>query len=114
MTVEGEYRTQVQTHCCMETHSIVADWRADGLTVYLSTQFTAGVRAELADAFKLPRNRVRVVVDAMGGGLGSKSGAGNYARAVVALSARRRAGAARADGARSSSTPGTGLEHSSG
>lgn len=35
VTVEGEYRTQVQTHCCMETHSIVADWRADGLTVYL-------------------------------------------------------------------------------
>jgi len=86
VTVEGEYRTQVQTHCCMETHSIVADWRADGLTVYLSTQFTAGVRAELAAAFGLPRNRVRVVVDAMGGGFGSKSGAGNYARAAVALS----------------------------
>ena len=70
--VEGEFRTQVQTHCCMETHAIVADWRADGLTVYLSTQFTAGVRAELAEAFKLPRNLVRVVVDAMGGGFGSK------------------------------------------
>lgn len=91
ITVEGEYHTQVQTHCCMETHSIVADWRGDGLTVYLSTQFTAGVRAELADAFKLARNRVRVVVDAMGGGFGSKSTAGNYARAAVALS--RAAGA---------------------
>lgn len=91
VTVVGEYRTQVQTHCCMETHSIVADWRADGLTAYLSTQFTAGVRAELADAFKLPRNRVRVVVDAMGGGFGSKSSAGNYARAAVVLS--RAAGA---------------------
>ena len=44
VVVEGEFRTQVQTHCCMETHAIVADWRADGLTVYLSTQFTAGVR----------------------------------------------------------------------
>jgi xanthine dehydrogenase YagR molybdenum-binding subunit len=84
--VEGEFRTQVQTHCCMETHAIVADWRADGLTVYLSTQFTAGVRAELAKAFDLPRNRVRVVVDAMGGGFGSKSSAGNYARAAIALS----------------------------
>ena len=29
----------------MEPHGIVADWRADGLTVYMSTQFTAGVRA---------------------------------------------------------------------
>ena len=50
--VEGEFRTQVQTHCCAETHAIVADWRADGLTVYLSTQFTAGVRNELAEAFR--------------------------------------------------------------
>ena len=91
VVVEEEYRTQVQTHCCMETHAVVADWRSDGLTVYLSTQFTAGVRNELAQAFKLPRNRVRVVVDAMGGGFGSKSSAGNYARAAVALS--RAAGA---------------------
>ena len=89
--VEGEYRTQVQTHCCLETHSLVADWKSDGLTVYMSTQFTAGVRNELAEAFQLPRNRVRVVVDAMGGGFGSKSNAGNYVRAAVALS--RAAGA---------------------
>jgi xanthine dehydrogenase YagR molybdenum-binding subunit len=86
VVVEEDYRTQVQTHCCMETHSVVADWRPDGLTIYLSTQFTAGVRNELAEAFKLPRNQVRVVVDAMGGGFGSKSSAGNYARAAVALS----------------------------
>ena len=91
VVVEGEYRTQVQTHCCMETHSLVADWKADGLTIYMSTQFTAGVRNELAEAFQLPRNRVRVVVDAMGGGFGSKSSAGNYARAAVSLS--RAAGA---------------------
>jgi xanthine dehydrogenase YagR molybdenum-binding subunit len=88
---EGEFRTQVQTHCCAETHAVVADWRADGLTVHMSTQFTAGVRNELAEAFGLPRSRVRVVVDAMGGGFGSKSSAGNYVRAAVALS--RAAGA---------------------
>lgn len=91
VVVEGEYRTQVQTHCCMETHAVAADWRADGLTVYMSTQYTAGVRAELAHAFGIPLSRVRVVVDAMGGGFGSKSGAGNYVRAAVALS--RQAGA---------------------
>ena len=60
--VEGEFRTQVQTHCCLETHAVVADWRADGLTVYMSTQYAAGVRNELAAAFDLPRSRVRVVV----------------------------------------------------
>lgn len=86
VVVEGEFRTQVQTHCCMETHAVVADWRPDGLTVYMSTQYTAGVRRELAQVFGIPLNRVRVVVDAMGGGFGSKSGAGNYVRAAVALS----------------------------
>ena len=89
--VAGEYRTQVQTHCCMEPHGLVADWRKDGLTVYMSTQFTAGVRAELAEVFGLPLARVRVVVDAMGGGFGSKSSAGNYVRAAVALSRLARA-----------------------
>jgi xanthine dehydrogenase YagR molybdenum-binding subunit len=38
VVVEEEYATQVQTHCCLEPHAIVADWRADGLTVYMSTQ----------------------------------------------------------------------------
>jgi xanthine dehydrogenase YagR molybdenum-binding subunit len=91
IVVEGEFRTQVQTHCCLETHAVVADWRTDGLTVHISTQFTAGVRDELAKAFGLPLSRVRVIVGAMGGGFGSKSSAGNYARAAVALSRKARA-----------------------
>jgi xanthine dehydrogenase YagR molybdenum-binding subunit len=86
VVVKGEYGTQVQTHCCLEPHAIVADWRADGLTVHMSTQFTAGVRNELAEAFGLPLSRVRVVVDGMGGGFGSKSSLGNYGRIAVALS----------------------------
>jgi xanthine dehydrogenase YagR molybdenum-binding subunit len=91
IVVEGEYRTRTQTHCCLEPHAIVADWRADGLTVYMSTQFTAGVREELAEAFGLPLESVRVIVDGMGGGFGSKSSLGNYGRIAVALS--RQAGA---------------------
>ena len=91
VVVEGEYRTQAQSHCCMEPHGVVADWRADGLTVYISTQFTAGVREELARVFGLPLNRVRVVVDAMGGGFGSKATLGYYGLAAAALS--RKAGA---------------------
>ncbi len=75
----------------MEPHGLVADWRDDGLTVHISTQFTAGVRRELAQAFDLPIDKVRVVVDGMGGGFGSKSTLGNYGRLAVALS--RQAGA---------------------
>ena len=91
VTVEGEYTTHVQTHCCAEPHAILADWRADGLTVYMSTQFTAGVRDEIAQAFALPLNRVRVIVDAMGGGFGSKSQLGDYGRFAIELSRRAKA-----------------------
>jgi xanthine dehydrogenase YagR molybdenum-binding subunit len=89
--LEGEYRTQVQTHCCLEPHAIVADWRQDGLTVYMSTQYTAGVRHELAEAFGLPLSRVRVIVAGMGGGFGSKSTLGTYGRLAVMLSRQAQA-----------------------
>jgi len=88
---EADYSTEVQTHCCLEPHAIVADWRSDGLTVYMSTQFTAGVRHELAEEFNLPLSKVRVVVDAMGGGFGSKSSLGNYGRIAVELSRQAKA-----------------------
>ena len=109
VVVEGEYRTHTQTHCCLEPHAIVADWRDDGLTVYMSTQFTAGVRGELAEAFGLPLENVRVVVDGMGGGFGSKSSLGSYGRVAVALS--RHAGrrcASFSSGAKNKWTPATG------
>ncbi len=89
--VEAEYSTHVQTHCCLEPHAIVADWRGDGVTVYMSTQFTAGVRHEIAEEFGLSLSRVRVVVDAMGGGFGSKSSLGNYGRIAIELSRRAHA-----------------------
>ena len=89
--VDGEYLTHVQTHCCLEPHAIVADWRAEGLTVYMSTQYTAGVRHELAEAFGLPLSRVRVVVEGMGGGFGSKSTLGSYGRYAVMLSRQAQA-----------------------
>ncbi len=91
IVVEGEYRTQVQMHCCSEPHAIVADWRADGVTVYMSTQFTAGVRHELAETFGLKLSRVRVIVDGMGGGFGSKSTLGAYGCIAVALSRQAQA-----------------------
>src|SRR5664280_1561807 len=96
VVVEHEFRTQVQTHCCLEPHGLVADWRKDGLTVHMSTQFTAGIRAELAAAFGLPLSRVRVIVgarrngaltaiaiDAYGtSGVGLGAGIGNFAQAI--------------------------------
>ncbi|MHB8979032.1 MAG: xanthine dehydrogenase family protein molybdopterin-binding subunit [Acidithiobacillus ferrooxidans] len=86
IVVDGTYHTQVQTHCCLEPHAIVAAWHEDGLDVWMSTQFTAGVRAQLARHFQLPLSRVRVRAEAVGGGFGSKSQIGLYGRTAVALS----------------------------
>jgi xanthine dehydrogenase YagR molybdenum-binding subunit len=84
--VEATYRTQVQTHSAMEAHGVVADWKADGLTVYASTQATIVVRDELAEVFDLPLNRIRVVTEFMGGGFGAKFSLGNYGVLAVHLS----------------------------
>jgi xanthine dehydrogenase YagR molybdenum-binding subunit len=91
VVIEGEYRTQVQTHVPMETHGIVADWREDGLTIYASTQFTTSVRDEAAEIFDLPKSRVRVISDFTGGGFGAKYGIGNFGMLAIHLS--RKAGA---------------------
>lgn len=84
--LEREYRTQVQTHCTLETHGVVADWKKDLLTVYASTQDTNGVRNDLADLFGLPASKVRVITEYMGGGFGAKFGAGHFGLMAVALS----------------------------
>ncbi len=84
--VEGDYRTQVQTHCSLETHGVVADWKPEMLTVYASTQGTATVRDELAEVFGIPKAKVRVITEFMGGGFGAKFGAGNFGVVATALS----------------------------
>ena len=89
--IEGVFRTQVQSHSCLEPHAVVADWQPDGLTVYLSTQDVSGSRMEIAAAFNLPPDKVRIVCDFMGGGFGSKLSPGAFAFVAIALS--RKAGA---------------------
>jgi xanthine dehydrogenase YagR molybdenum-binding subunit len=91
VTVEGEYFTQIQTHSALETHGFVVDWKPEEVTVYASTQGTASVRSEFADVFKLPKSKVRVITEYMGGGFGAKFGAGN--EGVVAANLSRKANA---------------------
>ena len=89
--VEGEYFTQVQTHSALETHGFVVDWKPEEVTVYASTQGTSSVRDEFAEVFKLPKSKIRVITEFMGGGFGAKFGAGN--EGVVAANLSRKANA---------------------
>ncbi len=79
---ENTYRTQVQTHNPLETHGVVVDWQSDGVTIYASTQGTQGVRDDFADLFGLPRSKVRVIIEFMGGGFGAKHGLGIHGAAA--------------------------------
>jgi len=85
VVVEGEYRTQTVLHNAMETHQSVCRWEGDTLEVYTSTQYIWGVRDGVADTLALPRDKVRVVCNFMGGGFGAKNSPGDYTFIAVAL-----------------------------
>lgn len=89
--VEQTYTTQVQTHSCLETHGVVAQWEGDSLRVWASTQGTFSVRDELAGVLGIPAANIVVTTDYMGGGFGSKFGAGIYG--VTAAKLAKKAGA---------------------
>jgi xanthine dehydrogenase YagR molybdenum-binding subunit len=84
--VEQTYKTQVQTHMPLETHGVVIDWTGDEMLVFASTQNTAGVRNELANYFDLPKSKVRVICEFMGGGFGAKHNAGSFGPMAAQLS----------------------------
>lgn len=88
--VELTVRTQVQTHACMETHSSFAEWKGDELFVVASTQGVFSVRDELAQVFGLPKDKVHVSAEYVGGGFGSKFGAGDHG--VLAAKLAKKAG----------------------
>src|SRR6185437_3898184 len=73
---EAIYTTPVQTHVSLETHGAVASWKDDELTVWCSTQGVFTVRDDLSVLFELPPDKVRVITEYLGGGFGSKFGAG--------------------------------------
>ncbi len=89
-TLEVVTTTTVQNHVCMETHSLFAEWVGDTLEVQASTQGTFSVKDELADVFKLPKDKVIVHAEFTGGGFGSKFGAGDYG--VFAAKLAKKAG----------------------
>lgn len=89
--VESEYFTQIQTHSALETHGFVVDWKPEEVTIYASTQGTASVRDEFASVFNLPKSKVRVITEYMGGGFGAKFGAGNEGVVAANLSQKAHA-----------------------
>ena len=59
-------------HAPLEPRAALAQWTGDQLTVWTGTQRPFGVRQELAAAFHVPEDKVRVLMPDMGSGYGGK------------------------------------------
>jgi isoquinoline 1-oxidoreductase len=70
--VDTKYTIAYIAHAPLEPRAAVAEWEGDRLTVWTGTQRPFGVRTELARAFDIPEERVRVIVPDTGAGYGGK------------------------------------------
>jgi nicotinate dehydrogenase subunit B len=69
---ETAYRIPYIAHVPLEPRAAVAEWKDGRLTVWTGTQRPFGVRSELANAFRLAENAVRVIVPDTGSAYGGK------------------------------------------
>jgi xanthine dehydrogenase YagR molybdenum-binding subunit len=70
--IQRTYKTAIEIHHPTETHSSIAMWRGDRLTIWDSTQAIHAVRDQLAEVLQIPATRITVIKKYMGGGFGSK------------------------------------------
>ena len=89
-TVELEIETPDHLQTPLEPHAAVAVWHGDELTAWVSTQGMFWARDLLADRFGLRHDQVRVISAFIGGGFGSKQGAG--VEALLAAELARQTG----------------------
>jgi isoquinoline 1-oxidoreductase beta subunit len=70
--LRATYHVPYVQHAPMEPRSAVAEWKDGGVTIWTGTQNPFGVRSEVARAFHIPEERVRVIAPDFGGGFGGK------------------------------------------
>ena len=71
-TFDATYRIPYIAHVPLEPRTATAEWAGDTVTVWTGTQRPFGVRSDVAGAFHLPEDHVRVIVPDMGSGYGGK------------------------------------------
>jgi CO/xanthine dehydrogenase Mo-binding subunit len=69
---EDVFHSPAAQHVPLEPHVTVAEYFQGKLTIWTSTQMPHAIRSQMAELFNLPLARVRVVVETLGGGFGSK------------------------------------------
>jgi CO/xanthine dehydrogenase Mo-binding subunit len=71
-TFAESYLIPYIAHVPLEPRAAVAEWTDGNVTVWTGTQRPFGVRSEIAEAFHIPEERIRVIVPDMGSGYGGK------------------------------------------
>ena len=87
--VEDTFTFPMVYHYAMEPHSVIAHYDSDEVTVWSSAQHPFQVRGDIAKLFKLAPARVRLIINYLGGGYGSKSYT-KFEPLVVALARKAR------------------------
>ncbi|MDV6231480.1 xanthine dehydrogenase family protein molybdopterin-binding subunit [Rhodococcus cercidiphylli] len=88
--VDNWYSTAPMHNSPMEPHATTAQWADGVLTLWDSTQAPSGVQGDLATAFDLEPENVRVVAENVGGGFGAKGS--TRPNAILAAMAARATG----------------------
>src|SRR5256884_1273761 len=70
--LEQSYTVAYIAPAPLEPRAAVAEWNGDKLTVWTGSQRPFGVRSELAEAFHISEDKVRVIVPDTGSGYGGK------------------------------------------
>jgi CO/xanthine dehydrogenase Mo-binding subunit len=71
--VEDTFLFPMVYHYAMEPHSVIAHYGGDEIAVWSSAQHPFQVRGDIARIFKVPQSKVRLIINYLGGGYGSKS-----------------------------------------
>ena len=70
--LQQTYTVSYIAHVPLEPRAALATWDGDQLTVWTGTQRPFGVRGQLAEAFHIPEEKVRVLMPDTGSGYGGK------------------------------------------
>ena len=88
--LQQTYTVSYIAHVPLEPRAALAWWDGDNLTVWTGTQRPFGVRSELAEAFRIPEDHVRVLMPDTGAAYGGKhTGETAIEAARLARSAKR-------------------------
>lgn len=88
IVVDNTYTTPHEHNNPMEPHACIASWDNGELTLWDSTQGVHAARKEIASAFGLDPEQVRIIAKNVGGGFGSK-GAPHSHNVLAVMAAQR-------------------------